>query len=191
MQSGEPRHGKVWESLQTTEVTMCHNNNCSDSVLRSPATSSAGWHNTCGHKGNANTKRFPLSGVRKLDECSLPRAEPQLHQVHAAAFREGAAVGAEGDRSMPRQRRFAHLQHRLLLRPPVEGSQVAIVLIPDPQVRQRWGGVGEEEEVPVKEGALFGPQLAHRAEEVAEGQPVSLILLETEKHREEMSGFRS
>lgn len=76
-----------------------------------------------------------LPSVGKPEEHGLSGAEPQVRQVHAAVCGQDAAVGAEDDGGVPRQRRVAQLQHRRLLRP-VEGGDVTCVLIPDPQVRQ-------------------------------------------------------
>ncbi|TNN87376.1 hypothetical protein EYF80_002577 [Liparis tanakae] len=87
-----------------------------------------------------------LYRVGKPEERGLPGAEPQLHEVHIAAGRQGVAVGAEDDRRPAGQCGTIQLQHRRLLRP-VEGGQVALALIPDAQVRQRGGGVREKQEV--------------------------------------------
>lgn len=114
-----------------------------------------------------------LPGVGKPEERGLSGAEPQLRQVHHAS----AAVGAKHHLRLPGQRRTAQLQPRLLPRP-VEGGHVALALIPGTQVRQRGGGVREEQEVPKQQGALLCPELAGSAEEAEAGQTLRPLLLE-------------
>lgn len=117
-----------------------------------------------------------LSDVGKPEERGLSGAEPQVCQVHAGVCRQDAAVGAEDDRGLPRQRRVAQRQHRRLLRP-VEGGQVTRALIPDPQVCQGGGGVREEEEVSKQQGALFTTETAQTVEKTATCQTLHPLLL--------------
>ena len=124
--------------------------------------------------------------VGKLEERGLSGAEPQVGQVHAAVGGQDAAVGAEDDCGLLRERRAAQLQHRRLLRP-VEGGHVALALIPHPQVRQGGGGVREEEEVSEQQGALFTTKLAQAAEKTATGQTLGALLLPTESAEDQYS----
>lgn len=106
------------------------------------------------------------SRIGEPDEGGLSGPQPQLLQVHAAVFRQGAAVGAQDDHSVARKPRPAQVELHLLRRP-VESSQEAVVLIPDAQVRQGGVGVEEEEEVSEQQGALFPAQLTDGAEKSA------------------------